>query len=67
MKIKTHFWQPYWNLTNVPENYKYSSAGFYESGIKIQNWNRERRAVGGTPTAASTNRKKSGVKRYRLY
>ena len=26
--------QPHWNLTDVPENYKYSSAKFYETGIK---------------------------------
>ena len=26
--------QPHWNLSDVPENYKYSSARFYETGIK---------------------------------
>ncbi len=32
----THFnpCQPHWNLADVPENYKYSSARFYETGIK---------------------------------
>jgi len=32
----THFnpCQPHWNLADVPENYKYSSASFYETGIK---------------------------------
>jgi REP element-mobilizing transposase RayT len=32
----THFnpCQPHWNLADLPENYKYSSAKFYETGIK---------------------------------
>ena len=32
----THFTpcQPHWNLADVPEDYKYSSARFYETGIK---------------------------------
>jgi REP element-mobilizing transposase RayT len=32
----THFnpCQPHWNLSDLPENYKYSSAGFYETGVK---------------------------------
>jgi len=30
--------QPHWNLTAVPENYKYSSAKFYETGIKEFNF-----------------------------
>ena len=32
----THFnpCQPHWNLADVPENYRYSSAKFYETGIK---------------------------------
>jgi putative transposase len=25
--------QEYWNLTDMPENYKWSSAKFYETGI----------------------------------
>ena len=32
----THFnpCQPHWNLVDKPENYKYSSARFYETGVK---------------------------------
>ena len=26
--------QPHWHLVDVPENYKYSSARFYETGVK---------------------------------
>jgi hypothetical protein len=26
--------QPHWNTTDRPKNYNYSSAGFYESGVK---------------------------------
>jgi putative transposase len=26
--------QPHWNLAEAPENYKYSSAKFYETGIR---------------------------------
>jgi hypothetical protein len=32
----THFnpCQQHWNLADIPENYKYSSAKFYETGVK---------------------------------
>ena len=30
--------QPKWNLALIPENYQWSSASFYESGMKRYNW-----------------------------
>ncbi len=30
--------QPHWNLAALPENYKYSSANFYETGSKDFGW-----------------------------
>jgi len=30
--------QPHWNLAGVPEEYKWSSANFYETGLKEFSW-----------------------------